>query len=109
MAVVRFRVVRGLLTAKQTNRVAWGLVAVLASALVGMVALHGLDLLRYAFGVPVFHAVDYDPDFTRDARAALPIIAALNRYRSKHSTFPANAAQLAHCFPPGSVTTLGRG
>src|SRR5690348_2002560 len=95
--------------AKPTNRAAWGLAAVLAVALVGPVALYGRDILCYAFGVPVFHAVDYDPDFTRRARAALPIIAALNRYRSKHSTFPANAAQLAHCFPPGSVRTIHPG
>jgi hypothetical protein len=98
-----------LLIAKRMNWMAWGLAAVPASALVGMVALHGLDLLRYALGVPVFRAVDYDPDFTRRARAALPVIAALNRYRSKHSTFPANAAQLARCFPPGSVRTIHPG
>jgi hypothetical protein len=54
-------------------------------------------------------ATNYDPELTRDARRVLPVIAALNRYHSKHSSFPADASQLAPYLPPGSVRTIGPG
>jgi hypothetical protein len=103
----------GLSTVKQVR---WALVGCLAAVLV-LVAVYGrslYDIGRTLYGVlsfsPMRHdATNYDPELTRDARTALPIIAALNRYHSKHSAFPTHASQLAHYLPPGSARTIGSG
>src|SRR5438309_9091814 len=84
----------------RTNRVAWGLAAILTV----VVATHGLDIIRYALGIPVYHLVDYDPGMTRDAAMVKPVIAALDRYHHQHGRFPASLSQLAPYLPPGSGT-----
>jgi hypothetical protein len=40
-----------------------------------------------------------DPRVQYEASTATPVIAALNRYRSQHSTFPVAASQLASSLP----------
>jgi hypothetical protein len=54
---------------------------------------------------PSYQAVDFDPRLTREASTAIPVIAALNLYRSKHSAFPAAAYQLAAYLPSASATS----
>jgi hypothetical protein len=83
--------------AKRTIWVAWGLAAILAV----VVAIHGLDIIRYALGIPVYHLVDYDPGMTRDAATVKPVIAALDRYHHQHGRFPAALSQLAPYLPAG--------
>jgi hypothetical protein len=43
---------------------------------------------------PTYAAADYDARLTREAATAMPLIAALNRYRDEHAGFPAHAADL---------------
>jgi hypothetical protein len=73
----------------------------------------GAGVLYYIFVVrefpggmrPSYPAADYDPRLTREASTATPVIAALNRYRSKHSAFPAVASQLASYLPSASAAS----
>jgi hypothetical protein len=71
-------------------------VALLLAA-VGVGLLHLIPGLgEFPGGMPPsYQAVDYDPRLTREASTATVVIAALNRYHSKHSVFPAVASQLA--------------
>jgi hypothetical protein len=77
------------------NRVAWVLWVVLGV----VVVTHGLDIIRYALGIPVYHLVDYDPGITRDAAKVKPVIAALDRYHHHHGRFPTDLSQLAPYLP----------
>src|SRR5438093_4624513 len=56
---------------------------------------------------PGYPVADYDPRLTREASTAKVVIAALNRYRSQHPTFPAAASQLASYLPSASATPSG--
>jgi hypothetical protein len=78
--------------------------AILAVILAAVVVTHGLDIIRYALGIPVYHAVDYDPGITRDAATVKPVIAALNRYHQQHGRFPADLSQLVPYLPSGFGT-----
>jgi hypothetical protein len=78
--------------------------AILVTILAVWVALHGLDLVRYALGIPVYHQVDYDPGMTRDAATVKPLMAALDRYHHQHGRFPADLSQLVPYLPSGLTT-----
>jgi hypothetical protein len=52
---------------------------------------------------PSYKPANYDWRLTREASTATVVIAALNRYRSQHSSFPAAASQLAPYLPAASA------
>jgi hypothetical protein len=95
------------------KRVLWVLGGCLGILL--LLGLAGAGALYYLLVVcefpggmrPSYQARNYDPRLTREASTATPAIAALNRYRSQHSAFPAAASQLAPYLPPAYATTIG--
>jgi hypothetical protein len=70
-------------------------------AVAGVAVLHDISgAPKFPGGMPpTYNAANYDPRLTREASTATVVIAALNRYRSKHSAFPAAASQLAPYLP----------
>jgi hypothetical protein len=70
-----------------------------------LVVVAGIGFLYFYF--PVYNPVNYDLRLTLEASTATPVIAALNRYRSRHSAFPVFASQLASYLPPESATSNG--
>src|SRR5437660_813631 len=93
------------------KRYLWVLGGCFLSVLV--LAVAGAGVLYYIFVVrefpggmrPSYKAANYDPRLTREASTAMPVIAALNRYRSKHAAFPAVASQLAAYLPSASAAS----
>ena len=79
---------------------------VLLLAAVGIGVLYYIPMVgEFPGGMPPsYPAANYDPRLTREASTAKVVIAALNRYRSDHSAFPAVASQLTPYLPSASAT-----
>jgi len=72
--------------------------------LLGVFALVGFYAATMA-RQPNYQAKDYDPESTRRARTALPIIRALDAYRQNKGSFPGHTKDLLPYLPPGPSFT----